>query len=104
MPGANAEPERGHGTQELRDWLSVSLTTGLGPVYFRQLLSAFGPPDKILGASHAGLARVVPPTVCRGWTRRAHTSSPRSLPRWMTRFCTTSGRTLPGGGRTPWWG
>jgi DNA processing protein len=34
-------------------------------VHFRELLSAFGPPENALGASHASLARVLPAEVAR---------------------------------------
>ena len=44
----------------LTAWIRLSLTDGLGPATFRKLLSAFGLPDQILGASHANLSRFVP--------------------------------------------
>ena len=44
----------------LAAWIRLSLTDGLGPATFRKLLSAFGLPDQILGASHANLSRFVP--------------------------------------------
>ena len=44
----------------LTAWIRLSLTDGLGSATFRKLLSAFGLPDQILGASHANLSRFVP--------------------------------------------
>jgi DNA processing protein len=43
----------------LHHWVSVSLVPGLGPAAFRDLLSAFGLPGRILTASRPQLARVV---------------------------------------------
>ena len=44
----------------LTAWIRLSLIDGLGPATFRKLLSVFGLPDQILGASHANLSRIVP--------------------------------------------
>ena len=44
----------------LAAWIRLSLIDGLGPATFRKLLSVFGLPDQILGASHANLSRFVP--------------------------------------------
>jgi DNA processing protein len=43
----------------LASWVRLSLVTGLGPRNFRQLLSAFGLPENVFGASHARLSAVV---------------------------------------------
>lgn len=49
----------------LASWIRLSLIEGLGPVTFRKLLSAFGLPEHILGASHAALCRAVPAEMAR---------------------------------------
>ena len=49
----------------LASWIRLSLIDGLGPATFRKLLSAFGLPDHILGASHASLCRAVPTEMAR---------------------------------------
>ena len=45
---------------ERASWIDLSLVPGLGPRSYRELLGAFGLPDKILSASLAQLSRVVP--------------------------------------------
>lgn len=49
----------------LSSWIRLSLIDGLGPATFRKLLSAFGLPENILGASHAALCRSVPAEIAR---------------------------------------
>jgi DNA processing protein len=49
----------------LASWIRLSLVDGLGPATFRKLLSAFGLPEHILGASHASLCRAVPGDMAR---------------------------------------
>lgn len=44
---------------DLAAWLRLSLTAGLGGESFRKLLSAFGGPEQVLGASRGALTRVV---------------------------------------------
>ena len=44
---------------DLEAWLRLSLTQGLGGESFRKLLSAFGGPEQILGASRTSLTTVV---------------------------------------------
>ena len=44
---------------DLEAWLRLSLTAGLGGESFRQLLSAFGGPEQVLGASRTALTRVI---------------------------------------------
>ncbi len=44
---------------DLEAWLRLSLTQGLGSESFRKLLSAFGGPEQILGASRTSLTVVV---------------------------------------------
>ena len=43
---------------DLNAWLRLALTQGLSGENFRKLLSAFGGPDKVLGASRSSLAQV----------------------------------------------
>ena len=44
---------------DLTAWLRLSLTSGLGGESFRKLLSAFGGPEQVLGASRTALTGVV---------------------------------------------
>ena len=44
---------------ELRAWLRLSLTAGVGPAAVRRLLAAFGLPQAVFDASHAALCQVV---------------------------------------------
>ena len=44
---------------DLEAWLRLSLTQGLGGESFRKLLSAFGGPEQIIGASRSALTAVV---------------------------------------------
>lgn len=50
---------------DLEPWLRLSLLRGLGDESFRRLLIAFGSPDRILGAAHHELSRVVPADLAR---------------------------------------
>jgi DNA processing protein len=45
--------------QELRAWLALALTPGLGPAAFRDLLAQFGGPEAICAASPGALKQVV---------------------------------------------
>lgn len=45
-------------TPDIAAWLRLSLTLGLGGESLRKLLSAFGSPEQVLGASRAALAAV----------------------------------------------
>jgi len=45
-------------TDDLAAWLRLSLTPGLGGGPLRRLLSAYGSPEAVLSAGHAGLARL----------------------------------------------
>ncbi|MGD8475630.1 MAG: DNA-processing protein DprA [Burkholderiales bacterium] len=44
---------------ELEAWLALGLISRLGPVSFRKLLSSFGSPEAVLGASHTALGNIV---------------------------------------------
>ena len=48
---------------ELAAWLRFALVPRLGPQGARQLLAAFGPPERIFAQSQAALAEVVGPRV-----------------------------------------
>ncbi|MGQ0751013.1 MAG: DNA-processing protein DprA [Betaproteobacteria bacterium] len=50
---------------DLEPWLRLSLLRGLGDEGFRRLLVAFGSPDRILGAAHHELSRIVSAEVAR---------------------------------------
>jgi DNA processing protein len=56
--------------KELEPWLRLSLLPGLGHASFRQLLTAFGSPEQVLGASHDALRKLVAPqlasAICNG--------------------------------------
>lgn len=45
--------------QELRSWLRLTSVPGIGPEKQRQLLAAFGPPQRIFDANHASIAAVI---------------------------------------------
>jgi DNA processing protein len=44
---------------EAEAWLRLALIPGLGPVAFREILSAFGSPESALDAPHGALSRLV---------------------------------------------
>ena len=48
---------------DLAAWIELSLVPGLGSRRFRALLSAFGLPGNVLGATRAQLSRIVPDSV-----------------------------------------
>lgn len=50
---------------EARYWLALSFIPGLGGETLRQLLSQFGPPDKIFSANSAQLGAVLEPAIAR---------------------------------------
>ncbi len=56
----------------LAAWIRLSLIDGLGPATFRKLLSVFGLPDQILGASHANLSRIVPKAMALQTLQETH--------------------------------
>lgn len=56
----------------LTAWIRLSLIDGLGPATFRKLLSVFGLPDQILGASHANLSRFVPTAIAQQILQETH--------------------------------
>ena len=51
------------GADELGAWLRLTATPGVGPATCRALLSAFGLPEAVLGASREQLLRVVPQAI-----------------------------------------
>ncbi|GAA4332802.1 DNA-processing protein DprA [Pigmentiphaga soli] len=54
-----------HTPEDLSGWLRLSLEPGIGPVGARELLSAFGPPDRIYAAGHDALAARLPAALAR---------------------------------------
>lgn len=58
-------PLSADGAEDLRAWLQLACTEDLGPVGTRELLSAFGSPQAVLGAGLAALERVVSGRVAR---------------------------------------
>jgi DNA processing protein len=53
-------PRRSQREEELAAWIELGLVPGLGPAGYRALLSAFGPPEEVFGATPAKLSAVVP--------------------------------------------
>lgn len=45
--------------QDFEAWLRLTLVPSVGPAIQRTLLSALGPPDSVLGASHAALTDII---------------------------------------------
>jgi DNA processing protein len=66
-------------------WIRLSLVDGIGPVAFRKLLSVFGLPEQILGASHAALCRVVPPDMARRILADEHAAQLAATREWLGR-------------------
>jgi len=65
---------------DLAAWIELSLVPGLGSSRFRSLLSAFGLPARVLGATRSQLCRVVP----RRWRRAS--SRGIAVPKSKRRF------------------
>src|SRR5262252_4283465 len=55
---------------DLAAWIELSLVPGLGGARFRSLLSAFGPPARVLEATRSQLCRVVPETLAESIFQR----------------------------------
>lgn len=53
-------PPRTDRDGEIVAWINLGLVPGLGPANYRALLSAFGLPERILGATHTALSAIVP--------------------------------------------
>jgi DNA processing protein len=54
-----------HSHEEICAWLTLTLTEGVGPVTARELLAAFGPPQQVLDAPSADIARIAGPAVAQ---------------------------------------
>lgn len=69
--------------QETESWLALSLIPGLGDESFRKLLVAFGEPQKILAASYAELARIVPAKIARSISENLDRGAVRDALKWL---------------------
>lgn len=67
----------------LEPWLRLTLIPGLGAKALRDLLFAFGSPDKILAASRAALARHVPDPVVRKICDGGAAENLPAVARWL---------------------
>jgi DNA processing protein len=68
---------------DLEPWLRLSLLPGLGDESFRRLLVAFGSPDRILGAAHHELSRIVPAKVARAIAGASASDSLERTTAWL---------------------
>ena len=68
---------------DLEPWLRLSLLPGLGDESFRRLLVAFGSPDRILGAAHHELSRIVPAQVARAIAGASASNSLEQAAAWL---------------------
>jgi DNA processing protein len=55
----NPDEARPAGGEELIPWLRLTLVPGIGAARQRQLLAAFGPPDKIFSSSRHAIAQII---------------------------------------------
>src|SRR5689334_25079938 len=67
---------------DLAAWIELSLVPGLGSSRYRALLSAFGLPASVLGATRAQLSRVVPETLAARIGERGRGSEIEKALRW----------------------
>jgi len=67
---------------ELATWVDLSLVPGLGSQSFRALLSAFGLPPNVLGATRAQLSRVVPESLATRILERSRGPDVENALRW----------------------
>jgi len=67
---------------DLAAWIELSLVPGLGSTRFRSLLSAFGLPGQVLGATRAQLSRVVPESLAAGILERGRGPEVEKALRW----------------------
>jgi len=68
---------------DLAAWIELSLVPGLGSSRFRSLLSAFGLPAQVLGATRAQLSRVVPDPLAASILERGRGSEVEKALRWV---------------------
>ena len=67
---------------DLAAWIELSLVPGLGGSRFRSLLSAFGLPAHVLGATRSQLCRVVPETLAASILERGRGPEIEKAVRW----------------------
>lgn len=67
---------------DLAAWIELSLVPGLGGSRFRSLLSAFGLPAHVLGATRSQLCRVVPETLAASILERNRGPEIEKAVRW----------------------
>jgi DNA processing protein len=68
---------------DLEAWLRLSLTSGLGGESFRKLLSAFGGPEQVLGASRTALTRVVSGKIADAILEGEMYGEPAAVEAWL---------------------
>jgi len=67
---------------DLAAWIELSLVPGLGSSRYRSLLSAFGLPVNVLGATRAQLSRVVPESLAATILERSSAAEVEKALRW----------------------
>jgi len=67
---------------DLAAWIELSLVPGLGSSRFRSLLSAFGLPANVLGATKAQLSRAVPEAIAAAILERKNQAQVEKALRW----------------------
>ncbi|HUL94256.1 MAG TPA: DNA-processing protein DprA [Burkholderiales bacterium] len=67
---------------DLAAWIELSLVPGLGGGRFRSLLSAFGLPTRVLGATRSQLCRVVPEALAASILERGRDAEIEKAVRW----------------------
>ncbi len=70
-------------SSELTPWLQLTLNSAVTAESVRRLLVAFGSPEKVLEASAAALARVVPASVARAVLDGASTDRVQAVAAWL---------------------
>ena len=70
-------------TDELAAWIDLSLVPGVGSRNFRALLSTFGLPGNIFGATRTQLERVVPETLAARILQRDRSTEIEKALRWV---------------------
>ena len=68
---------------DLEAWLRLALTKGLGGESFRKLLSAFGGPEQVLGASRLSLTTIVSGRIADAILDGDLHGDPAHVERWL---------------------
>jgi DNA processing protein len=68
---------------DLAAWIELSLVPGLGNTRFRALLSTFGLPGHVLGATRSQLCRVIPETLATRILERGYRGEIEKAMRWV---------------------